>query len=135
MSAEVAYTVDFSRQPRTEPAPEGPGRVLRVAHLLALAHQINAKIRAGEYHDLADAARKMGLTRARVTQIANLLLLAPAIQEAILTWPPITAGLDPISERNLREIVAESVWERQVPAWSQLSGIRRERGKHHECRS
>jgi len=133
--ATVSYVVQFGRQPRTEAAPERPGRVLRVARLLALAHQIKARIRTCQYRDLADAARKMDLTRAHVTQIANLLLLAPEIQGAILTWPPITAGRDPISERSLREIVAEPVWERQVSAWSQLPGIHRERRKHHECRS
>ena len=61
--------------------------------------------------------------------------LSAAEQEAIPTWPTITAGRDPISERNLREIVAEPVWERQVPTWSQLSGIRLERRKHRDCRS
>lgn len=120
MSAEVAYTVDFGRPPRPEATPEHPGRVLRVARLLALAHQIDAKVRIGEYRDLADAARKMGLTRARVTQISNLLLLAPAIQEELLTWPPITAGRDLITERTLRAIVAEPVWERQVATWKTI---------------
>jgi hypothetical protein len=116
--ATVSYTVDFARPPRSEAAPARPGRVLRVARLLAVARQIDARVRSGEYDDLADAARKMGLSRGRVTQIANLTLLAPRIQEAILAWPPITAGRDPISERSLREIVAEPVWERQISVWS-----------------
>ncbi len=111
--ATVSYAVEFGR-----PAPAAeqahPGRVLRVARLLALAHQIEARVRAGEYADLADAARKLGLTRARVTQIVNLTLLAPDIQEEILAWPPIVSGRDPITERTLRAIVAESEWHLQM---------------------
>jgi hypothetical protein len=43
-----------------------------VARLLSLAHEIERRIRAGELDDLAKAARVLGLTRARVTQIVNL---------------------------------------------------------------
>ncbi|MBZ5640609.1 MAG: hypothetical protein LAO51_17875 [Acidobacteriia bacterium] len=118
--ATVSYTVDFGRPPRTEPAPERPGGVLRVARLLALAHQIDAKIRAGEYDDLTDAARKMGITRTRITQIVNLTMLAPEIQAAILAWPATTEGRDPVSERSLRAIVAEVVWSQQRERWKTL---------------
>ena len=88
------------------------------------AHEIERRIRAGELDDLAHAARVFGLTRARLTQVSNLLLLAPAIQEAILAMPPVTVGRDPITERSLRAIVAEPVWERQIAAWSSLTGPR-----------
>jgi hypothetical protein len=118
--ATVSYAVQFGRPPCVKPTPAGPGRVLRVARLLALAHQIDGRVRAGEYDDLADAARKMGVTRARVTQIANLLLLAPVIQEAILTWPAIAAGRDPVTERTLRAIVAEPPWPNQIALWNAL---------------
>jgi hypothetical protein len=90
-----------------------------VARQLALAHEIERRIRAGELDDLAQAARVFGLTRARVTQITNLLLLAPAIQEAILAMPPIGHGRDTITERTLRTIVAEPVWERQIQLWNE----------------
>ena len=49
-----------------------------------------------------------------MTQVMNLLLLAPAIQEAILDLPPVSRGRDPITERNLRGIVAEPDWTKQV---------------------
>jgi hypothetical protein len=58
-----------------------------VARTLALAHTIDEMIRTGELRDLADAARAVGVTRARMTQIMNLLLLAPEIQEALLSFP------------------------------------------------
>jgi hypothetical protein len=118
--ATVSYSVAFGRPPKTEVTPNGPRRALRVARHLALAHQIESKVRSGEYDDLADAARKMGLTRARITQIVNLTLLAPAIQDAILTWPAITAGRDPVTERTLRAIVAEPPWPNQIALWNAL---------------
>lgn len=111
---KVASTYQVSFVPPTPlPRPEPAGRVPRVARLLALAHRIDAMIAAGELRDLADAARVMALTRARVTQLMNLLLLAPEIQHAILELPP-TTGRDTVTERSLRRVVAEPVWERQI---------------------
>ena len=91
-----------------------------MVRLLSFAHEIDRRVRAGELDDLAHAARVFGLTRARVTQLVNLTLLAPTIQEEILALPPVTVGRDPITERTLRPIVAEPVWERQMAPWEQL---------------
>ena len=77
-------------------------------------------IRDGELRDLADAARAIGVTRSRVTQIMNLLLLAPKIQEAILDLPPVTNGRDSVSERALRPIVAEPDWNGQLDLWNEV---------------
>jgi hypothetical protein len=95
-----------------------------VARLLALAHEIERRIRARELDDLAHAARVLGLTRARVTQIANLMLLAPQIQEAILAMSSAAVGRDRSTERTLRAIVAEPVWEHQFEAWIEQSRSR-----------
>lgn len=108
----ATLTVRLERPSRPVPVAT-PGRVPRIVRLLAFAHKVEADIRAGVYDDLADAARKLGLTRARVTQIANLTLLAPAIQEEILAMPATTRGRETVMERTLRPIVARSVWERQ----------------------
>jgi hypothetical protein len=92
-----------------------------VARLLALGHEIERRVRTGEIDDLAHAARELGLTRARVTQIVNLTLLAPEIQEEILAMSPVTFGSDPITERTLRQIVAEPRWERQMANCNELN--------------
>ena len=88
--------------------------VRRVVRLLALAHRIDALIRTGEVKDMADAARRLGMTRARMTQIAKLMLLAPEIQEALLT-----PGCR-VTERKLRPIVAEPLWTRQIELWNEV---------------
>ena len=119
-TAKTVHTVDFgdrSAQQRTDAAT---GRVPRVVQMLALAHRIDSMIRNGELRDFADASRAMGLTRARVTQIMNLLLLAPEIQEAILELPLVRGGRDPITERTLRSAVREWNWSIQRAIWKTL---------------
>ena len=55
-----------------------------------------------------------------MTQITNLLNLAPDIQEAILFLPPVEHGRDPITERDLRPIVAVLDWWKQRRRWQGL---------------
>ncbi|MCH7779361.1 MAG: hypothetical protein IH848_00815 [Acidobacteria bacterium] len=78
-------------------------------------------IRNDELDDLTEAAKRLNLTRARVTQITNLLLLAPQIQEAILDMPLVTNGRDTITERQLRSITAEPDWNKQLSMWRQIN--------------
>ena len=61
-----------------------PARIPRVARLLALAHHFDDLLREGAVRDQAELARLCRVTRARITQIMNLLYLAPDIQEAVL---------------------------------------------------
>ncbi len=118
--ARSSYTVDFSGKSPRRATQAATGRIPRVARMLALAHKIDAKIRAGELRDLADAARAIDVTRARISQIVNLRLLAPEIQEEILDLPPVTNRRDPVSERALRRIVAEPNWDRQIELWNEV---------------
>jgi hypothetical protein len=48
------------------------GIILPFASMLALAHQIQGAIDRGELADQAEAARRLGLTRARLTQVIDL---------------------------------------------------------------
>jgi hypothetical protein len=68
---------------------------------LALAHKIQNAIDRGIVKDRAEVARKLGLTRARVTQLLDLTLLAPNIQEQILLAETVD-GIEPMAERQLR---------------------------------
>ena len=96
------------------------GRIPRVARLLALALRLEELSASGHVPDYAALARLVGVTRARVTQIANLTLLAPDIQEAILFLDPVVKGRDPLTERDLRPLVAEPDWGRQRALWNLL---------------
>lgn len=93
------------------------GNLPRVTRLMALAIRFEGLIRDGEVRDLADVARLGHVTRARVTQVMNLLHLAPDLQEAILALPRVERGRDPITERDLRPIAAIVDWRKQRQMW------------------
>ncbi len=61
------------------------GRIPRVAKLLTLAIRMERLIETGAVNDYAEFARLKNVSRARITQITNLVLLAPDIQEAIIS--------------------------------------------------
>lgn len=93
------------------------GRIPRVARLMALAIRFDQMIRDGVVADQAELARLGRVTRARLTQIMNLLLLAPDIQEAILFLPMRILGRNQITERQLRSIAAAGSWQLQRRLW------------------
>lgn len=102
-----------------KPAPKS-GRIPRVTRLMALAIRMENLIDQGAITTQAELAVVGHVTRARVTQILNLLHLAPDIQEAILDLPPVVQGREPISERQLRPIAAEIDWGLQRAMWAKL---------------
>lgn len=107
--------------PAPVPAAAEAGRVPRLARLMALAIRFEKLVRDGAVRDYADLARLGNVSRARLTQIMNLLNLAPDIQEAILFLPRTDRGFDPISERQIRRIAAEPDWRRQRRLWRSLT--------------
>lgn len=112
-------------EPGPAPVRDTPaGRVPRISRLMALAIHFDGLLRSGGVRDQADIARLGHVTRARVTQIMNLLHLAPDIQEDLLHLPRLTAGDDPIPERHIRPIVAEPRWGRQRQLWRRYWGSR-----------
>lgn len=97
-----------------------PGNVPRITRLMALAIKFIGIVRRGEVRDYADLARLGYVTRARITQIMNLLNLAPDIQEEILFLPRTVKGRDPIRERDVRPIAAVPHWNHQRKMWARL---------------
>jgi hypothetical protein len=75
----IEAQLDLSRIGRRGPCTvrTGEGGVPRVARLMALALRFENLIRKGRVADYSDLARLGHVSRARLTQIMNLLLLAP----------------------------------------------------------
>ena len=96
------------------------GKLPRVTRLMALAIKFQEMVDSGEVRDYADLARLGYVTRARITQLMNLLNLAPDIQEAILLVPATIKGRDAVSERGLRSLTVIVSWPRQRRAWREL---------------
>ena len=102
-------------RPKKTAAPTPP-RIPRITRLMALAIKFQDMIDRGEVKDYADLARLGFVTRARVTQIMNLTLLAPEIQEAILS-PDGSVDNNRVRERCVRQIGSLVDWQRQRDRW------------------
>jgi hypothetical protein len=97
-----------------------PGRVPRVSRLMALALRLDELVRTGQVASSSALASLGHVTRARVSQILNLLYLAPDLQEALLFLPLTQRGRDPIILSDLMPIAAAFDWRKQRRLWRQL---------------
>jgi hypothetical protein len=107
-------------RPGVAAAPGPPGRVPRVSRLMALALRLDELVRSGPIRSYSELALLGQVTRARVSQIVNLLYLAPDIQEALLFLPPTQRGRDAIILADLMPIAATLDWRKQRRLWRQL---------------
>jgi hypothetical protein len=130
MNVEFKATIDTAFVPRPHrgkpravdtAADMAPSQTPRIAKLIALAIHMDRLLREGHVKDQAELAKLAGVTRARVTQVMNLLALAPEIQEDLLNLLHSTRGTSPIDERQLRPIVACIRWTEQRGLWRDRS--------------
>lgn len=107
-SLEASRFLEQSRAPaRCLPSYRNP---------IALAQEWNGMLASGECARRADLARKLGVSRARVTQVLALLDLAPAVLDAIVAL----GGPQPrliANERMLRPLL-------KLPPGEQLEALR-----------
>jgi hypothetical protein len=95
---------------QAEGAPSG---VPRITRLLALALKFEGLLQQGVVKDYTELARLGQVSRARVTQIMNLLSLAPDIQQQILSWTRGGRGGQGVGETSVRALSSEAIWSRQ----------------------
>ena len=107
-------------QSGAEVVPLPPGRVPRVARLMALALRLDELVRTGQVASHSALASLGQVTRARICQIMNLLHLAPDVQEALLFLPPTRRGRDAILLADLLPIAAAFDWRKQRRLWRRL---------------
>jgi hypothetical protein len=88
---------------------------------MALAIRFDQLIRNGTVADQAELARLGHVSRARLTQIMNLLYLAPDLQEQILFLAATERGQDTITEKHLRLISGTPSWSEQRQMWKGLA--------------
>lgn len=96
-SAAVARTV-------TAPAAASAASPSSPARVLALAHFVERQVRSGALKDYREAAARLGISHARMSQITALLMLAPAAQADVIL------GRDARSEHGLRRLAAMAAW-------------------------
>lgn len=108
---------------RTGPKPPPvaqDGLVPRVSRLLALAWRLEGLIQRGKAKDFAQLADLCHVSRARISQVMNLLNLAPDLQETILFLPLTQGERETVPEREVRAIALEPDWGRQRELWKAL---------------
>ncbi len=131
VSRTVVCTLPSRRRGRRVPSfreaasPAAPlsvprGRVPRVSRLLALALRLDELVSTGVIADYATLAGLAHVSRARITQITNLLVLAPDIQETLLFLPRTERGRDPIHLSQLQPLAAILDWGQQRSLWRTL---------------
>ncbi len=103
-----------SQSDESKPALE---RIPRISRYMALAIHFEDLIRQGVVTDYADLARLGHVTRARVTQIMNLRLLAPEIQEELLLGEKNCDDRTPIQLKSLQFIATVFSWRTQRQLW------------------
>lgn len=124
---EITYSFDLGRERNADLSPSqrsvgevAVGSIPRIARLMARALRFDGLLRQKTIRDYAELARLGRVTRARMTQIMKLLVLAPDIQEQLLFLPDI-GGLN---ERSLRPIVGLIDWDEQRPLFQKMRGGR-----------
>jgi hypothetical protein len=123
LTMECAFRIGRSKHGRkrvdrvAEPVAPLVGRIPRVSRLMALAIRMEGLIQCGAVGDYAELARLGHVSRARISQIMNLLLLAPDLQEKLLFLPPIERGRDRLRLRRLLPIALTPAWRRQRQLW------------------
>ena len=124
ITKQIHFAVKGHRKvamPGLAPEPSEPaGRTPRVSKLMALAIRFDQLLCDGTVADQSELARLAHITQPRMTQIMNLLHLAPDIQEEILHIPLVAEGRDPVTERDLRPISRLMDWQTQRKAWAQV---------------
>jgi hypothetical protein len=107
---------------RKERKAESLPRIPRITRLMALAIKFQDMVDSGKVRDYADLARLGYVTRARLTQIMNLLLLAPDIQGILLQGGSCSSFPEIPAERQLRAVVSAADWSTQRTEFRKFQG-------------
>ncbi len=118
----MTYQVRF-KTPRVRPQATDVAsrshvrRVPRISRLMALAIKFDGLVRSGLIRNYSELAKLGNVTRARVTQIMNLNLLAPSIQEKLLFWE---VGRAP-TVGEMQKVAGTVAWKDQQVLWDHLA--------------
>ena len=127
IDADVEIILPLARRGRTDgdctaaradAGDKSPTRptIPRISRLMALAIKFQDMVDRSEVADYADLARLGYVTRARLTQIMNLTLLAPEIQEVLLEM----TEENEVTERDVRAATKCTSWRVQREAFGRM---------------
>ena len=117
MALRFEFQVDLKPVRRLKKAK--PQREFAIRQKLILAYQIQDLLDQGKAKSLLQIGRWIGACHSRMSQIINLLNLAPIIQSKILSSNDPKIHL--ITEFQIRDIAMETDWEKQELLWDTLN--------------
>lgn len=117
-SLAIRLDLDFECHERRKP----PKAIKKRRNPVSRAKEWHESIENGQFASQAELARSLGVSRARVTQVLNLLKLSPRAIEIMLSMGE-TVPYRSISERELRMLV-------NLPATEQTATVKRMLRKH-----
>ena len=124
---KVEATIHFGKTGKKKQAqkakPPVVGRTPRIAKLMALAIRFEGLIADGTVSDYSELAELAQVSRARITQIMNLNLLSPDIQESLLFLPQVENGRDMLTLAAMQSVALEANWRRQQGYCVQILGL------------
>jgi len=98
------------------------GSLPRVSRLMALATRMPDLVGKDELADYAELARLANVSRARIRQIVDLLLLAPDIPESIHFLPPTEGRRAAVRQRRVRPLCATTDRRKRRRMWDEPAG-------------
>jgi hypothetical protein len=119
---EIRYRLTLPNRPALPPprAADVPAQLPRIARLMALAIKLDGMRKEPAGGSDAEWARLGRVSRSRMSQILNLRLLAPDIQERLLFLEPVSRGREPVHERALRQVTRHIDWGEQRRALERI---------------
>jgi hypothetical protein len=133
MPVEICYQFEQRRQSHKQINAGAISQVRaalpRITRLMALAIDLESRLRDCDDLDCRTVADVGCVSRPRITQVLNLLRLAPDIQECLLMLPPLARGREAITEKSIRQLSAEYDWERQRERFERLRRCRTARAQ------
>ncbi len=114
MTATIEFNAAFLVTPRKGKAPVAPKQPRasvhadRKARRLALAYLIERLIEEGKLKGYAEAAARLGLTRARLTQVMDMLLLPTDAQEQLLPRSSALPARDLLADADPRKAASSN---------------------------
>lgn len=125
-SVTVAFKVAFRNGPHgrrqvvspkpvalQEKPPIDPSSVPRITRMLVLGHHFERLVHGGVVKDFIEISRLTGLSKSRVTQIANLTLLSPALQSEILRLRTGDTVCYRLNEHHVPCVITNLDWRQQ----------------------
>jgi len=118
MDKPLKFEFDIDLKPVKRKKPPLPKKGFVLRQRLVLAYQIHELLTQEKAQSLHQIGRWLGSCHARMSQIINLLNLAPAIQQEILLNED--PKLHQITEFHIRNIAMETDWQKQSKMWQTL---------------